>query len=130
MTAKQPKHKVKKSPYPFTLNDIDNGSIAKQKKMRKALVYDFLKKERLLGFYYDSYVKARGENPNSIAKPFRVYLERASVESVTRCALRDFFFDVRVNFDWTLLGDIGNDLMIGLDRKWVMLVDNKIMNDK
>ena len=43
------------SPYPYNVSNIISWDEKKSKKYMKALVYDFLKKKRKLGFYYDAY---------------------------------------------------------------------------
>lgn len=122
---------IRQSPYPFTQNDIKVQFDEERFKMIKALVYDFLKKKRKLGFYYDCYAMAHGgiKSPDTLKKqglkPFKVYLEDAAHEAPFH-ALRDFFFERKVSFHWEKLPKHMQEKMLDIDRAWLHLIDKGI----
>ena len=122
---------IRLSPYPFTQYDIKIQSVEEQSKMIKALVYDFLKKKRKLGLYYDCYVMAhRGiKSPDTLKKqglkPFKAYLEDAAHEAPFH-GLRDFFFDREVSFSWEKLPKHMHDKISDIDKAWLHLIDKGI----
>ncbi len=122
---------IRLSPYPFTQNDIKVQFDEEQSKMIKALVYDFLKKKRKLGFYYDCYVMAHEEikSPETLKKqglkPFKTYLEDAAHEAHFH-GLRDFFFNRKVSFRWTKLPRHMHEKMLDIDKAWLRLIDSGI----
>jgi hypothetical protein len=122
---------IRLSPYPFTQNDIKAQFDEEQSKMIKALVYDFLKKKRKLGLYYDCYVMAhRGiKSPETLKKqglkPFEAYLEDAAHEAPFH-DLRDFFFDRKVSFHWEKLPQHMHEKMLDIDKAWLNLIDKGI----
>ena len=122
---------IRLNPYPFTQNDIKVQSDEEQSKMIKALVYDFLKKKRKLGLYYDCYVMSHREikSPDTLKKhglkPFKAYLEDAAHEAPFH-ALRDFFFERKVSFHWEKLPKHMQEKMLDIDKAWLQLIDKGI----
>ena len=114
------------SPYPYNVSNIITWNKKKSKKYMKALVYDFLKKKRKLGFYYDAYttfhsgIKTAEEIKKEGGKPLDYYLSIA-IKSCPEASLPDFFFLSNVSFPWVecLKPTISN-----IDNQWVNLMNN------
>lgn len=112
------------SPYPYTVSNIILWDEKKSKKYMKALVYDFLKKKRKLGFYYDAYtsfhsgIKTAEEIKKEGGKPLDYYLSIA-IKSCPEASLLDFFYLSNVSFPWV---DCIGPTMFRIDNQWVGLV--------
>lgn len=123
------------SPYQYTSRQIYNFELEKRKKYIKALVYDFLKKHRMLGFYYDCYLFAHNvlsQTPTEIERkkllPFEVYIKDAAImaSSCGYSFLRDFFWERSISFNWQNLTEKQRGDIVNLDREWTKLIDKEI----
>lgn len=126
------KESVRKCPYPFTIEELRKMGLDKQIKTVKALVYDFLKKQRKLSFYYDNY---RAYNTNHCIqkeddlikiglRPFEVYLSYACDKLCREMRyVRDFFYYSDISFPWN---DWNKPDIEHLDGNWVALIDKKL----
>ena len=118
-----------KSPFPFKIPSTEkNWDTDKKIKITKALVYDFLKKNRKLEFFYDSYVKYHNpiippmELNDMGLRPFEFYLKEAASDAIIKhVPVRDFFFRSNTCFPWNEEIKISMEL---LDHKWLNLMDN------
>lgn len=115
--------------YPPTRNITD---LDKRKKLLKAVVYDFLKKNRALGVYFDSYATYRGITSEFIAsvatknKPIlATFLESAIARmELGGKAFNDFFFNRVISFSWGALNEGQRKKIESLDKEWVNLLSN------
>lgn len=104
----------------------------KREKLLKAVVYDFLKKNRALGVYFDSYATYRGITSEFIAsiatknKPIlATFLESAIARmELGGEALSEFFFSGNISFSWRALNEGQRKKIVSLDKKWTNLLSN------
>ena len=120
------KETIRQSPYPYTISqirDLPNGA-----KIVKAMVYDFLKKNRLLDFYYECYIRYHSrieKSPEELMaegiKPLDFYLNTASKVLIERgYHVRDFIYESDISFNWE--DDIKSDVE-RMDMKWIQISD-------
>ena len=101
---------------------------AERIKFIRALIYDVLKKERLLGFYYDNYKSshqidliAEGKDKLEVGvKPLEVYINRG-LDTLKKYMfpLQDFFY--ASSFSWN---DKNCKIISELDKTWVRLIQD------
>ena len=108
------------SPYIYTKDEIAKMPNHVKHKFLKALVYDFMKKNRLMGIYFDNYIAyhsadtRRGFGGKTL---FDVCLNEGMSKIIAgNTTIGDFFFSHRVSFPWN---DDIKDFMRIVDNKWL-----------
>ena len=121
----------RKSPYYYTSAQWEEMEDNAKRKYARALVYDFLKKHFLLHKIYDFFILYHNyENqltPNAIT--FQEFLDYTIYKMFQHnIALRNYFFDRRILFDWEgkRVNSLDKKEMQEIDKRWLRLIDNEI----